>query len=152
MPVFLCLFTSCTSADRRSDRATCGFRRAECADGYAEVHELRQAKPQPCADFRFIGRPVLKVIKSLNNNMVLASDDNGRECIYKGKGIGFQKKKGDPVEMDKIERSFVPASEEESRHFQQLFSEIPEEYWDMAGKVVEYARTRRKLKVTDITT
>ena len=51
--------------------------------------------------------------------------------------------------MDKIERSFVPASEEESRHFQQLFSEIPEEYWDMAGKVVEYARTRRKLKVTD---
>ena len=84
--------------------------------------------------------------------MVLASDDNGRECIYKGKGIGFQKKKGDPVEMDKIERSFLPANEEESRHFQQLFSEIPEEYWDMAGKVVEYARTRRKLKVTDITT
>lgn len=91
----------------------------------------------------------MKVIKSLNNNMVLASDDNGRECIYKGKGIGFQKKKGDPVEMDKIERSFVPANEEESRHFQQLFSEIPEEYWDMAGKVVEYARTRRKLKITD---
>ena len=27
----------------------------------------------------------MKVIKSLNNNMVLAFDDNGRECIYKGR-------------------------------------------------------------------
>lgn len=91
----------------------------------------------------------MKIAKSLNNNMVLAVDDQGRECVLKGKGIGYQKKKGDRIDEEQIELRFVPASQEESRHFQQLFSEIPEEYWDMAGKVVDYARTRRKLPVSD---
>ncbi len=60
----------------------------------------------------------MKVVKSLNNNMVLARDEHGDECISQGKGIGWQKRSGDSVDTSLIERRFVPENQDESRHFQ----------------------------------
>ncbi|MCD8353614.1 MAG: PRD domain-containing protein [Clostridiales bacterium] len=90
----------------------------------------------------------MKVVKSLNNNMVLARDEHGDECICQGKGIGWQKRSGDSVDTSLIERRFVPENQDESRHFQQLFSEIPEEYWAIAEDVVDYGRSRYGVKVS----
>ncbi len=91
----------------------------------------------------------MKVIKALGNNMILCKDEMGKESICQGKGIGFQKRKDDPVDESLIERRFVPSSEAESLHFQQLFSEIPEEFWGIAEQVVQYSRTQYGLKVSD---
>lgn len=90
----------------------------------------------------------MTVIKALNNNMVLACDAQGNDCICQGKGIGWQKKKGDPIDESLVERQFVPASIDESRYFQQLFSEIPEEFWKIAEDVVEYAQRQYNIKVS----
>ncbi|MCC8075103.1 MAG: PRD domain-containing protein [Clostridiales bacterium] len=90
----------------------------------------------------------MKVVKSLNNNMVLARDEHGDECICQGKGIGWQKRSGDSVDTSLIERRFVPENQDESRHFQQLFSEIPEEYWAIAEDVVDYGRSHYGVKVS----
>ncbi len=90
----------------------------------------------------------MKVVKSLNNNMVLARDEHGDECICQGKGIGWQKRSGDSVDTSLIERRFIPENQDESRHFQQLFSEIPEEYWAIAEDVVDYGRSRYGVKVS----
>ncbi|SFG44925.1 CAT RNA binding domain-containing protein [Oribacterium sp. WCC10] len=68
----------------------------------------------------------MKVVKALNNNMVLVRDKDGNESICQGKGIGFQKKTGDSLEEDRIERRFIPENASESRHFQELFTEIQE--------------------------
>ena len=68
----------------------------------------------------------MKVVKALNNNMVLVRDENGNESICQGKGIGFQKKTGDCLEEDKIERRFIPENASDSRHFQELFMETPD--------------------------
>lgn len=91
----------------------------------------------------------LIVIKALNNNMVLVRDSSGVEKICQGKGIGFQKRSGDKVLRGQVERSYVPENELDRRHFQQLFSEIPGEYWEIAEKVVDYGRERYKIKVSD---
>lgn len=91
----------------------------------------------------------LIVIKSLNNNMVLVKDSTGLEKICQGKGIGFQKRSGDKIALSKVERSYVPENEMDRRHFQQLFSEIPDEYWEIAEKVVDYGREHYKIKVSD---
>ncbi len=91
----------------------------------------------------------MKVIKALNNNMILGRDDQGRECICQGKGIGYKKRNGDEVDASLVERRFFPESQEESQHFQQLFSEIPDEYWPIAEEVVDYARTNLNLQVPD---
>lgn len=89
----------------------------------------------------------MKVIKSLTNNMVLACDAQGSECICQGKGIGWQKKKGDPIDESLIERRFIPANNDESRYFQQLFSEIPGEFWKIAEDMVKFAQRQYGIKV-----
>ncbi|SKB46825.1 transcriptional antiterminator, BglG family [Lachnospiraceae bacterium] len=91
----------------------------------------------------------MKVVKALNNNMVLVRDQDGGELICQGKGIGFQKRTGDSLEEEKIERRFVPESASESRHFQELFTEIPDEYWEIAEEVLEYARKECNVHVSD---
>lgn len=48
---------------------------------------------------------VFTVIKSLNNNLVLAIDGE-KEFVLFGKGIGFQVKTGDPIESTSIEKVF----------------------------------------------
>ncbi len=37
----------------------------------------------------------MKVFKILNNNVVIALDDNGKEVIVIKRGLGFSKKAGD---------------------------------------------------------
>lgn len=90
----------------------------------------------------------MKVIKALNNNMVLVRDDQGNDCICQGKGIGFQKRAGDLLDKSLIERRFLPSTVDESQHFQQLFSEIPDEYWEIAENVVDYGREHYGIHVS----
>ncbi len=91
----------------------------------------------------------MKVIKkALNNNMVLARDERGNECICQGKGIGFQKHAGDLLDSSLVERCFLPTTLDESRHFQQLFSEIPDEFWEIAENVVDYGREHYGINVS----
>lgn len=91
----------------------------------------------------------MKIIKALNNNMILVRQPNGQEIICQGKGIGWKKHSGDEADESLIERRFIPASEDESRHFQQLFSEIDDNYWGIAAELLDYARSRYALKVSE---
>ena len=91
----------------------------------------------------------LTVVKALNNNMVLVRDSNGVEKICQGKGIGFQRKSGEKIHLSAVERSYIPENELDRRHFQQLFAEIPGEYWEIAEMVVGYGREHYKIKVSD---
>ena len=45
-------------------------------------------------------------VKSLNNNLVLAHDEKQEEYVLFGKGIGFKKKPGDPIEDILITKTF----------------------------------------------
>lgn len=92
----------------------------------------------------------MKIIKSLNNNMVLAAGTDGREKICQGKGIGFQRKRGDLLDPAAVERVFVPESDSDRSHFLQLFSEIPDVYWEIAEEVVEYGREKYGIQVSDM--
>lgn len=47
-----------------------------------------------------------QVVKVLNNNVCMAKDDKGMECIVVGKGIGFGKRPGDIIEEDKLEKKY----------------------------------------------
>ena len=82
--------------------------------------------------------------------MVLAVDPNGGEKICQGKGIGFQRKKGDLLDPAGVERTFVPETESDRSYFLQLFSEIPDEFWEIAEEVVRYAREICGLHFTEM--
>lgn len=47
----------------------------------------------------------MTIDKVINNNVVIVMED-GREAVVMGKGIGFQKKKGESLEEDKINLNY----------------------------------------------
>ncbi|MDO4716978.1 MAG: PRD domain-containing protein [Propionibacteriaceae bacterium] len=50
----------------------------------------------------------MRVVGVFNNNVILARDELGREVVLTGRGIGFQVRRGDPVDQAKVGRRFVP--------------------------------------------
>ena len=62
----------------------------------------------------------MRVIKVLNNSLVLALNDEGQEIILMGKGIGFQKTIGYKLSSKEIDKVFVLKDRELSRRIIRL--------------------------------
>lgn len=91
----------------------------------------------------------MKVVKILNNNVVIASDDNGEEVVVMKLGIGFHKKAGDSVPKTSDLKIFV-LSDEVQNQYARLVKEINPKAVELAEKVISYAVQEKKLQLTDI--
>ncbi len=49
----------------------------------------------------------MRIEKVLNNNVVLSRNEQGEEIVYMGRGLAFQKKIGDTINPDYVEKEFV---------------------------------------------
>lgn len=58
----------------------------------------------------------MQVIKKINNNVALCRDNNDRELIAFGKGIGFPKMPYTISDMSSIDRTFYCVSDERISH------------------------------------
>jgi len=56
----------------------------------------------------------VEILRVLNNNVVLARDEIGREAILTGRGLGFQRKRGQDVDASLISRRYVLADNAQS--------------------------------------
>lgn len=88
--------------------------------------------------------------KILNNNVVVSVNDEEKEIIVMGCGIAFQKKNGDILNKDKIEKIFVLDDKNMTKQFQELLSEIPIEYMTITDKIVKYTEGKFGKKLNDI--
>lgn len=61
----------------------------------------------------------------LNNNALLAVDDQGQEVVLLGKGIAFRKKPGQAVDSSLIEKKYRIDAADLNEKFRQMFAEIP---------------------------
>ena len=82
----------------------------------------------------------MKVIKAINNNNLCILDDNGKEQIVSGKGIGFGKKYGDTVDTSKIQKTYLITDSELQKKMISLLKEIPFEYMVFTNKMVEHIK------------
>ena len=78
----------------------------------------------------------------INNNVVSSKDDDGREVVVMGRGIGFGRKKGDALSQDGIEKIFTVGDEESLRKFKDLLAGIPPEYLQVSNEIISYAREK----------
>lgn len=78
----------------------------------------------------------MKIKKVLNNNTVVVEDDH-LEKIVMGSGIGFNKRKGDDIQKEKVEKIFVMA--EENERFQELLKTLPVSHIEVAEEIISYA-------------
>ena len=68
---------------------------------------------------------MMKIEKVLNNNVVQALDNNV-EYIVMGKGLGFQKRVGDLVDKEKIEKTFVLENTEAVEEWSRVYVDLPD--------------------------
>jgi len=66
-------------------------------------------------------------------------DENEKEVVVMGKGIGFQKKAGDSVDEGLIEKVFHLPKEHASQ-FENLIADMPYEYIQLAKEIIQYAK------------
>lgn len=78
--------------------------------------------------------------KRINNNVVVAIDDQGEEQILTGKGIGFQIQPGTEVDVSRIEKTFTLKDTTANQRLQELFHTIPIEHVTLAEEIVSYAK------------
>ena len=64
----------------------------------------------------------LTVKKALNNNVVIAKDPVLDEVVLIGKGIGFNRKKGDTISLSDAEKTFALTDKKEMEQYQTLIS------------------------------
>lgn len=81
----------------------------------------------------------MKILKVINNNVVSAYNDNGKEIVVVGKGIGFQKKSGDPVKQELVEKVFL-LNDDSTNEFEEIIRNMPYEYIRVAGKIISNAK------------
>lgn len=88
----------------------------------------------------------MKIIKLLNNNVVIAKDRRKGEVVVMGTGIGFQAKAGDHVRHDKIQKVFVL---NENTKLGELISQIPASYLELTEKIVDYAKNNYEMILSE---
>ena len=82
----------------------------------------------------------MRIVKVINNNNLCVLDDDGREQIVSGKGIGFGKKYGDNVDISQIQKTYLITDSELQKKMISLLKEIPAEYMTFTNNMVEHIK------------
>ncbi|MGM0219290.1 BglG family transcription antiterminator LicT [Enterococcus sp. AZ126] len=91
----------------------------------------------------------MKIKRLFNNNAALTVDQSGSEIIVLGKGIAFQKKQGDVIEEEKIEKIFHLSNTDAFLKFQELLTEIPLPYMELSDEIITMAKSQLGKKLND---
>lgn len=78
--------------------------------------------------------------KRINNNVIIAIDDDGNEQILTGRGIGFQMQTGEVVEEHKVEKVFTLKDSISNMRLLELCKTIPVDYIALADDIYAYAK------------
>lgn len=92
----------------------------------------------------------MKVVKVLNNSLVLALDStHSEEVIIMGKGIGFNTKIGEELPKEKIEKIYALTDRDTLKKLIQLSAETDSQYFELSSQIIEYAKSKHDLQLKD---
>lgn len=87
--------------------------------------------------------------KVLNNNVITIINDNDEEAVVMGRGIAFQKKKGEEVDEEKIDKIFVLKNKSINDKLIELVKDIPVENLEIAEEIIKYAEQNLNTKLNE---
>ncbi|ETA79309.1 BglG family transcription antiterminator LicT [Youngiibacter fragilis] len=82
----------------------------------------------------------MRITRIINNNVVCAINERNQERILLGAGIGFQKKKGEEADRNKIEKEFFLKSRNVAGKLYSLLAQIPMEHLSVTENIIKHAR------------
>lgn len=89
----------------------------------------------------------MTVEKVINNNIVSAYDETGKEVVVMGRGIGFGVRAGAVINNSKIEKVFRIKSQNVAEQFKELLANMPLEHAQISNDIISYAKSTLKLKL-----
>lgn len=84
----------------------------------------------------------MKIAKILNNNVVIALNEKHQEIVVMGRGLAFQKKVYDAIDITKIEKIFELRSDELTARLSELLSHIPISVMKTCDEIIEHAQSQ----------
>lgn len=90
----------------------------------------------------------MQVVRVLNNNTVLAGRPDGSKVVLMGKGLGFGRRLGDPVDRSAIQHTFVPGGSHPIGRLADLVGDLPIEITQTAGTIMRIGHERTGVPVT----
>lgn len=87
--------------------------------------------------------------KVINNNIIVVLDEQGKERILMGRGIGFKKHPGDSFDGKMVEKEFALSLSDRNAQLTELLNEIPMEVIHAAIAIVEYAESELHKKINE---
>src|SRR5699024_11394829 len=79
----------------------------------------------------------MKIKQVINNNVISALDNDDKELIIKGKGLGFMKKPGDNVTEENIEKIFTNENQDTSKQLTNLLEEVPLQIIEISDEIIQ---------------
>ena len=81
----------------------------------------------------------MQIDKVYNNNVIQATDQQGRELIVIGKGLGFQKKAGEEIDTRKIEKTFVLQNDYQQSDLSSLYLQMESTEVEVVNAIINKA-------------
>jgi beta-glucoside operon transcriptional antiterminator len=91
----------------------------------------------------------MKIEKVYNNNVVSAFNEENIELVVMGKGLAFQKKPGDEIDEEKIEKVFTLKNNDLSERFKTLLYEVSLELMEVAEEIIKLAKGKLGRELND---
>lgn len=82
----------------------------------------------------------MKIKKVLNNNIVIALDQRERECVIIGKGIAFQKKVGQDIDVTGAEKIYKPTGKGAVEKLSSIIEDIPFDHIKVSDEIINMAK------------
>jgi len=79
------------------------------------------------------------VHKVLNNNVVISLDEQGRERVLMGRGLGFQLKPTDSLDPAKVEKTFILDAGEDGERERRMLTDTPYPIVEAVSRAVDQA-------------
>lgn len=84
----------------------------------------------------------VEIVQIFNNNVVLTTDQESNEIVVMGKGIGFQKKKGDPIDSELIDKKFILTENVAKSIFPDIYHQLSEDEIDVVVEIINMAEEK----------
>lgn len=88
-----------------------------------------------------------KIKKVLNSSVVIAEDEQKKEYILLGKGIGYGQKAGNVIQEEQADQVFIPLDKIKSEGFFEILDSIPPIFLELTQEIVLRAEEKLETKL-----
>ncbi|MCM3728956.1 PRD domain-containing protein [Neobacillus cucumis] len=90
---------------------------------------------------------MIKIKKVLNSSVVLVENEQKKEYILFGKGIGYGQKAGNVIEEHQADQMFLPVENIKVKEFLGLLDTIPPVFIELTQQIVNFAEEKLNTKL-----